>query len=193
MATKQLPRPYRFTCQLPSLIASTSHLSPEAFGALMRLRMAYWNNGPISDEPRVLARIIGAQLSDWSKIRGDLEQFFEIENGSWTCWTTQSDLEESYKAISANRNRTEKARLAKLDKKLQRGSDILCDRDSRSNSNNLCSNVLIGSIQSHPAEDPENPSSQPLLAKIKNGFSDDDLESLVSGIEAKFSEVDHVV
>uniref|UniRef100_Q47CK5 DUF1376 domain-containing protein n=1 Tax=Dechloromonas aromatica (strain RCB) TaxID=159087 RepID=Q47CK5_DECAR len=206
MAKRPQQQPFRFVCQLPELIADTSHLAADSFGALMRLRMAYWRNGPIKDDNKVLARIVGMQPAEWAKTRLGLESFFEISN-TWTCWTTHRDLEESFKAIAANKARTEAARLAKLnrrmtpetdkprdrvcDKPRDRPSDIVCDRPSDIVGNSSCDNsfdnVLIGSIRSDANFSPEKPPLKPSLAKAEPVVVDGELGALVAAAESSFA------
>lgn len=186
MASKSLRKPFRFTCQLPELLADTSHLSAESFGALMRLRMSYWRSGPIKDDAKTLVRISGVQIAEWAKVRGDIESFFEISGETWTCWTTHQDMEESYRAISANRKKTEAARLAKLMKRIEsnsdRGSNSLCDRGSES----VCNNVLTGSVHSDRLGKPAKPLENPALARQELVDSDGEIEALVSAVESAF-------
>jgi uncharacterized protein YdaU (DUF1376 family) len=52
-----------------ALIADTSHMSPEEFGAYMRLLCAMWRHGGrITEDPEELARIAGVTLKQWAKI-----------------------------------------------------------------------------------------------------------------------------
>lgn len=196
MATKPKNRPFRFVCELPSLLADTSHLSAESFGVLMRLRMAYWRNGPIADDNATLARIVGMQMSEWKRARPDVELYFEIADGQWVCWTTHKDLEDSFNAIKANQQRTEKARLARLEKRIaENGSHKVCDRDSDNVNGGVCSNVLIGSIQSLLPGKREKSTFNPALAKAGIGLiPPDDAEVLaaVSDVEKRCGVIGHV-
>lgn len=52
-----------------ALIADTSHMSPEEFGAYMRLLCAMWRHGgQITENPEELSRIVGVTLRQWTKI-----------------------------------------------------------------------------------------------------------------------------
>lgn len=52
-----------------ALIADTSHMSPEEFGAYMRLLCAMWRHGAtLPDKPEELARIVGVTAKRWSQI-----------------------------------------------------------------------------------------------------------------------------
>ena len=190
MAKLPMQRPFRFVCQLPEVIADTSHLAADSFGALMRLRMAYWRSGPIRDDNKILARIVGMQQSEWVRTRPELESFFEITN-TWTCWITHRDLEESYKAIAKNKSRTEAARLAKLTRRPKLEADKSCDKVSDNACNNSFDNVLIGSIQNTARSTPEIPKSKPSQAKDKLVNSSGDLDALVTAVEMTFSGGDH--
>lgn len=193
MAKRPQQQPFRFVCQLPEVIADTAHLAADSFGALMRLRMAYWRNGPIKDDNKVLARIVGMQPAEWAKTRPELESFFEI-NRTWTCWTTHRDLEESYKAIAANKTRTEAARLAKLERRLRlkadKHRDNVCDREcdivSDSSCNNSFDNVLIGSIRRTTRSTAKQPPLKPSLAKAEPVVVDGELDALVTAAESAF-------
>ena len=52
-----------------ALIADTSHMTPEEFGAYVRLLIAMWRHGgKISDNPKELARIVGLSPRRWRSI-----------------------------------------------------------------------------------------------------------------------------
>ena len=107
------PRPFRFSVQLPALIAETQHLDPEAFGCLMRLMHSYWQSGPAKDDDRVLARLVGLSPDEWSQVRPDIEVFFDVIHGQWIHWRLDEELEAAYDAINRNRARTKAATAAR--------------------------------------------------------------------------------
>ena len=52
-----------------ALIADTSHMTPEQFGAYMRLLCAMWRHGAtLPDDPKELARIVGLTPRRWQRI-----------------------------------------------------------------------------------------------------------------------------
>jgi len=52
-----------------ALIADTSHMTPEEFGAYVRLLLAMWRHGAqLPDDPRELARIVGVTPQRWRKL-----------------------------------------------------------------------------------------------------------------------------
>lgn len=179
--TANPPRPYRFSIQLPALIAETQHLDPEAFGCYMRLLHAYWQSGPARDNDRVLARLVGLAPDEWAAIRPDVEPYFDMLHGQWIHWRLDQELERAYDAINANRKRTDAARAAKRAKTASRDDgcdsacDSSCDNGEVSHSrDSACDkpfdNVPIGSKHAPHAVPPKTPRSQ---AKVAMDFDED--------------------
>lgn len=113
--TDNPPRPFRFSVNLPELMADTSHLSPAAFGAYMRILHAYWRTGPAKNDDRVLARIAGMTAREWSAVRTEIAPFFDIAD-EWIHWRLDAELEAAYDAINANRRRTQAATAARKER-----------------------------------------------------------------------------
>ena len=91
------------------LQTSTSRLSPEQFGAYVRLLMDYWANGPLPADDRQLAQITGLTKQRWRRHRVILCSYFQERDGKW--FQARSDLEREKAQVFAAR-RTEKARKA---------------------------------------------------------------------------------
>lgn len=130
------PRPFRFSVQLPALIAETQHLDPEAFGCLMRLMHAYWQSGPAKDDDRILARLVGLSPDEWSQVRPDIEVFFDVIHGQWIHWRLDEELEAAYDAINRNKARTKAATAARKARRddVERNDE----RNDRRNDNGVC-------------------------------------------------------
>jgi uncharacterized protein YdaU (DUF1376 family) len=133
-STSTPPRPYRFSIQLPVLIAETQHLDPEAFGCYMRLLHAYWQSGPARDDDRILARLVGLAPDEWAAVRPEVEPFFDVLRGQWIHWRLDDELERAYDAINANKTRTQAATAAR--KARAKGRDV--ERDDLRDGANLC-------------------------------------------------------
>lgn len=129
------PRPFRFSIQLPSLIAETQHLDAEAFGCLMRLMHAYWQSGPAKNDDRVLARLVGMTPSEWVSVRPDVEPFFDVLHGRWIHWRLDEELESAYDAINRNATRTKAATAAR---KAKRNDERDVQRDVERDDADLC-------------------------------------------------------
>jgi uncharacterized protein YdaU (DUF1376 family) len=167
-------RPYRYTVNLPDLIADTQQLDAKAFGAYMRLLHAHWRSGPAKDSDRMLARIAGMSPAEWASVRPDLEPFFDVIGGSWMHWQTDQDLEAAYAAINANRDRTKAATDARKARAGQRDVARNVDRnDDRDVARNVVLTVSKGAHPLYPA------------APAK---AEDDFSSVGFGADGRISE-----
>ncbi|MCK2097118.1 YdaU family protein [Thauera aromatica] len=172
------PRPFRFSVQLPALIAETQHLDPEAFGCLMRLMLAYWQSGPAKDDDRVLARLVGLSSDEWASIRPDVEPFFDVLHGQWLHWRLDEELEAAYDAINKNAARTKAATAAR---KAKRNDERDVVRNDEHDVENLCNqrDVVrnehpIGSIRTpHAAAGTTQAQTPRAKAKDFSSFEDD--------------------
>ena len=117
--TDNPPRPFRLSINVSDLIADTLYLSPAEFGCYMRLLLAYWRTGPAKNDDRVLARIAGMTLREWSAVRPKIAPFFDIA-GEWIHWRLDAELEAAYVAINANRKRTQAATAARKERCVRR-------------------------------------------------------------------------
>ena len=91
--------PFKFSLHLSDHMADTLHLSAAEHGAFLRLLFSYWRNGPPKDDDRVLARIVGMTIDEWTEVRPHVEPFFEVLHGQWMHWRTDDELQLAYKAI----------------------------------------------------------------------------------------------
>src|SRR5262249_53089645 len=69
-----------------ALVADTTHLSAEEFGAYLPLLVATWrNNGqPFDDNDARLARICRSPVKRWrQRLRPALVDFFDLSDGKW--------------------------------------------------------------------------------------------------------------
>lgn len=59
-----------------------SVLSPAGAGAYMRLFLTYLDEqGPLVDDDRKLARIVGVTLKEWRQLRAEVEDVMEVRDG----------------------------------------------------------------------------------------------------------------
>jgi len=93
-----------------AMIADTTHLTAEEFGAYHFILYATWrNNGvPLPDDDRRLARVCRVTLARWRRLRGVLTDFFDLSEGTWR----QKRLEKEWDYV-AQRRRALRANAAK--------------------------------------------------------------------------------
>lgn len=129
MKPRQPPHiPYKFTLHLPDHMADTGHLSAGEHGALMRIMFSYWRSGPPKDDDRILCRLTGMTLSEWSKARPVIEDFFEVANGVWLHWKIDAELEAAFAAIEKSSRAGRAGALARWGKaKAHSSSNQACD------------------------------------------------------------------
>lgn len=67
-------------------IADTTHLTNEEHGVYLRLLMFAWRseNCALPDNDKRLALMVGLSPKKWQTLRATIEQFFTVENGTWT-------------------------------------------------------------------------------------------------------------
>lgn len=52
-----------------ALLADTSHMTPEQFGAYVRILLVAWRHGAkLENDPNQLARIVGVSRASWAKL-----------------------------------------------------------------------------------------------------------------------------
>lgn len=60
----------------------TGVLTPAGVGAYMRLLIAYLEQQePLEDDDRRLARIVGVSLTEWKKLRPEIEDVMDVRDG----------------------------------------------------------------------------------------------------------------
>lgn len=63
-------------------LGDTRHLTTEQHGAYLLLLMAAWRaDGRLPDDDKKLARIVGCTASRWAKIKDDVLEFFDAQDG----------------------------------------------------------------------------------------------------------------
>ena len=136
------------------LIADTTHLSNNEFGAYMRLICAYWRNrGPLPETQNSLRNICHASKDEWQELRETLADFFETENGHWRHDRVDIELDAAIERKEAQFLRTRKATAARL----QRNG-----HDDRNVTSDVTTNVTLSSSPS-PSPSPSAAAS-PLLS-----------------------------
>jgi len=109
--------------EVDSLVAHTTELTAEAFGAYMLLMIAQWqNNGrPLPNDDHKLARIGRLSLRRWKTvIRPAVEPFFDIDNDSWSQKRVAKDFKKTAEKIRKNRENGARGGRAKALKKQDR-------------------------------------------------------------------------
>ena len=174
--SRYAPRtPYRFTIELPAHIADTVHLSAEEHGCYMRLLFSYWRSGPPKDDDRVLARIVGMAVDEWTEVRPMVEPFFEVLHGQWLHWRTDDELQAAYESIEKSSRAGKAAAKARWDKEKGRAADNdKCEADAVAMQPQCGRNAIRSSNRNiGSAHTPTGPDqAQNPLAKAKD-FDDD--------------------
>lgn len=87
-------------------LADAAHLTTQEHGAYLLLIMTYWQRGePLPADEIKLARIARLTAEEWSLVRDNLAEFFDISGAEWR----HSRIERELNLV---RDKTEKARLA---------------------------------------------------------------------------------
>ncbi len=88
-----------------ALIADTTHLTTEEFGAYMLLMMAQWrsNGEPLPPDEKRLSRIARLNPRAWERSRDVLAALFDIGADGWRQKRVTKDLVEVIEKIEANR------------------------------------------------------------------------------------------
>jgi uncharacterized protein YdaU (DUF1376 family) len=85
-------------------LADTTHLSTLEHGAYLLIIMAYWrNDGPLPDDDKKLARLVGMSPREWSRMRPTIADLFQVTAGQWRHKRIDAELREVH-------TRSEKAR-----------------------------------------------------------------------------------
>jgi uncharacterized protein YdaU (DUF1376 family) len=88
------------------LVIDTMSLSPDAFGAYMRLFIAaVHGRAPIPDSPRICTEIVRCSKSQWRRIRADLiaARLIEIAEGHILDSRADRTIAEFHRKSAANR------------------------------------------------------------------------------------------
>lgn len=102
-----------------AIIADTTHLSVDQFGAYMLLMFAQWrqNGKPLPDNNDMLSRICRVTQTRWKKgLRPILEPFFEITELGWSQKRVEKDFKIVIEKIQKNRERGARGGKAKARK-----------------------------------------------------------------------------
>lgn len=66
-------------------LGDTRHLTTEQHGAYLLLLMTMWRaDGTLPNDDKKLARIVGCTCSRWARIKDEVLEFFDIEDGVLT-------------------------------------------------------------------------------------------------------------
>ena len=83
-----------------ALIADTTHMSAEQFGAYVRLLIAMWRNGArLADDQDELAAIVGMDRREWNRIAVVVLRPMTIAGGV----VTQKRLTETWQRVQRTR------------------------------------------------------------------------------------------
>lgn len=84
-------------------LADTAHLTTEEHGAYLLLLFSYWQTGKPLRADR-LASVSRLSNERWTDVERTLNEFFHVENGTWTHFRVEADLE---KVGSKSKNNSE--------------------------------------------------------------------------------------
>lgn len=95
-------------------LSDTTHLTTTEHGAYLLLIMAYWrNDGPLPDDDKKLARIVGMKEKEWAKTRQTVADLFQVTAGHWRHKRIDAELKEvhdrSNKARASVRTRYDRS------------------------------------------------------------------------------------
>lgn len=92
-------KPNRLMLAIAQWHAETISLTAAERGALISLKLFYWQKGSIPDRDQSIAQIVGMELKDWKKARQALEPLFIVGDGEWFRTDWNEELEAAYAAI----------------------------------------------------------------------------------------------
>lgn len=99
----KMKKPARLMLDIAQWRLETISLSAAESGALLFLKMYYWQMGSIPDRDQSIAQIVRMELKDWKKARRALEPLFIIGDGEWFRTDWNEELEAAYVAIKKAR------------------------------------------------------------------------------------------
>lgn len=83
-------------------LADTAYLTTEQHGAYLLMLMAYWRNGAIPNDRRIIMSITKIEPDAWSIAQAVLEQFFTLENGKWVNKRLEQEYQSAVNRKKAN-------------------------------------------------------------------------------------------
>ena len=132
-----MPAPPYIKFYVSDYLADAGHLSVIEHGAYLLLVMSYWQRQrPLPDDDRKLARFARATPEQWSVLRPVLEEFFVIDQGTWSHRRIDSEI-RSYGEKRTNAKRAINSRWSN-----EKRTNNDCDTD-----------VLRSNYQSEPEPD----------------------------------------
>ncbi len=85
-----------------ALLADTTHMTAEEFGAYVRILLVMWRHGGrLPGDDQELSRIAGITRARWGKIREKVTRPLSYENGFWI----QKRLIETWKRVQEIRRK----------------------------------------------------------------------------------------
>ena len=172
--TRYAPRtPFKFSIHLPDHVADTLHLSAEEHGCYMRLLFSYWRSGPPKDDNRILARIVGLSVDEWTEVRPMVESYFEVLHGKWLHWRTDDELSAAYEAIEKSSRAGKAAAKARWDREKERSAaDDKCSADAVA-MRSQCVSQFQQKDKEHAPHGGAKPKPKSPRAKAMQSFDDD--------------------
>lgn len=96
-----------------ALIADTSHMTPEEFGAYVRILLAMWRHGArLTDDPKELAQIVGVTPRRWRNIADRVLRPVQRSGGI----LSQKRLTSTWMEVQAMREKRSTAALKRWNK-----------------------------------------------------------------------------
>lgn len=112
-------------------LADTAHLTTEEHGAYLLLLFSYWQTGKPLRADR-LSSVSRMNNERWTDVERTLSEFFHVENGTWTHFRVEADLE---KVGSKSKNNSEAGKAS------ARARALAKQELEKSNSTNVATNV----------------------------------------------------
>lgn len=123
-------KPNRLMLGIAEWRTETISLTAAERGALISLKLFYWQKGAIPDRDQSIAQIVGMELKDWKKARRALEPLFVIGEGEWIRTDWNEELEAAYAAVKKACEASQQANKVRWDRQKRRA----CTSESESES-----------------------------------------------------------
>lgn len=127
-------KPNRLMLAIAQWHAETILLTAAERGALLSLKLFYWQKGSIPDRDQSIAQIVGMELKDWKKARQALEPLFIVGDGEWFRTDWNEELEAAYAAIKKASEAGQRANKVRWENQKRRSRLSGSESDAESNS-----------------------------------------------------------
>lgn len=150
--------PFNLMLNIVRFRREVAALSTAECGALLLLKMHFWECGQIPNRDDALARITGMDPKAWKQARKALEPLFMVQHGVWRRFDWEEELRDAYEAIR------------KAKEKSQKGHDARWKRNAPGNA----SSNATGTAQGTASGMLNNKESVPPPGQRSNSFDSDE-------------------